>query len=66
MTDFRIINREILSEVIFRIFDKYPLLTSKYYDYSKLKKAYETLENKSLSLNVKKSIIIRVKKRNKI
>jgi len=40
MADFRIRNREILNKNIFPIFDKYPLLTSKYYDYIKFKKAY--------------------------
>lgn len=62
MADFRIRDREIINKVIFPIFDKYPLLTSKYYDYSKFKKAYEILEDKSLSVDVKNNLLLELKK----
>jgi LAGLIDADG endonuclease len=35
--------------VIFPIFDNYPLLTSKYFNYLKLKEAYNILENNNLT-----------------
>lgn len=35
--------------MIFPIFDKYPLLTTKYFNYIKFKQAYQILENKELS-----------------
>jgi len=62
MADFRIRNRDIIKKIIFPIFDKYPLLTSKYYEYSKLKKAYEILENTSLSIDIKNQLLLELKK----
>jgi len=50
MINFRIRNRKILNEVIFPIFDKYPLLTTKHYYYDIFKKAYFILENPNISL----------------
>jgi hypothetical protein len=44
---FVIRDRKKLANVIFPIFDKYPLLTSKLFDYIQLKKAYDILENKN-------------------
>jgi hypothetical protein len=32
-------DRKVIETVLIPIFDKYPLLTTKYYDYMKLKKA---------------------------
>jgi len=51
-----------IGNFILPIFDKYPLLTSKLFDYTKLKKAYDILENTNLSkdkflLELKKDII---------
>jgi hypothetical protein len=43
--------------VIFPIFDEYPLLTSKYYNYLRFKKAYDILENKDLSTVIKNKMI---------
>jgi LAGLIDADG endonuclease len=50
---FVIRDRKKLANVIFPVFDKYPLLTSKLFDYIKLKKAYDILENINLSKNEK-------------
>jgi hypothetical protein len=49
MVNYRIRYRKILVEVIFPIFDKYPLLTSKYFNYLNFKKVYQILENTSLT-----------------
>lgn len=49
MVNYRIRDRKKLSEVIFPIFDKYPLLTSKYFNYMKFKEAYSILENTILT-----------------
>jgi len=43
IVNLRIRDRKALNEVIFPIFDKYPLLTSKYFHYLKFKKAYSIL-----------------------
>jgi hypothetical protein len=48
MVSFRIRDRKKLFKVIFPIFDKYLLLTSKYFSYMKFKEAYSILENSSL------------------
>ena len=51
---YRIRNRSILSQVIFPIFDRFPLLTSKQFNYDRLKKAYNILEDHNLSREKKK------------
>ena len=53
IADFRISDRKVLNQVIFPIFDKYFLLTSKYFSYLRFKKAYSVLENKSLTTEQK-------------
>jgi len=59
---FVIRDRKKLANVIFPIFDKYPLLTSKLFDYIKLKKAYDILENTNLSKNEKDQFLLELKK----
>jgi len=47
--------------MIFPIFDKYPLLTSKQFDYLKVKRAYEILENSSLSKQEKDVLLFELR-----
>jgi LAGLIDADG endonuclease len=49
MADYRIRDRHIINKVIFPIFDKYMLLTSKYFDYIKFKKAYLIMTNLNIT-----------------
>jgi hypothetical protein len=51
--NFRITDRKVLNQVIFPIFDKYTLLTSKQFNYLRFKKAYDILENKNLTTVIK-------------
>jgi len=57
MVSYRIRDRKKLFKVIFPIFDKYPLLTSKYFNYIKFKEAYSILENNSLTKTQKDKLI---------
>lgn len=56
--DFRIRDRKTIGSIILPIFDKYPLLTSKYFSYQKFKKAYEILENPNLSTKDKDNLLL--------
>ena len=58
--DFRIRDRKNIGSIILPIFDKYPLLTSKYFSYQKFKKAYEILENPNLSTKEKDSLLLKL------
>lgn len=58
---FVIRDRKKLAENIFPIFDKYPLLTSKQFNYLKLKKAYCILENINLSKDEKDKCLLNLK-----
>ena len=49
MVNYRIRDRNKLAEVIFPIFDKYHLLTSKYFNYLKFKEAYQILVDTNLT-----------------
>lgn len=60
---FVIKDRKKLSDVIFPIFDKHSLLTSKQFDYLNLKKAYDILENKNLSKDEKDKCLLEIKKK---
>lgn len=46
---YRIRNRSHLATYIFPIFNAFPMLTSKYYDYKKVLEAYDILENSEYS-----------------
>lgn len=54
-------DRKIIETVIIPIFDKYPLLTTKYFDYVKLKKALVILNNNSLSKEDKNLKLLAIK-----
>jgi hypothetical protein len=49
MVNYRIRDRKKLAKVIFPIFNNYPLLTSKSFNYLKFKEAYRILEDKTLT-----------------
>lgn len=59
--DFRIRDRKSIGSVIIPIFDKYPLLTSKYYEYQKFRKAYHILNNSNLSTKEKDNLLLDLK-----
>lgn len=59
---FVIRDRKKLADVIFPIFDKYPLLTSKQFNYLNLKKAYNILEDENLSKVEKDKYLLEIKK----
>jgi hypothetical protein len=63
MVNYRIRDRKKLAEVIFPIFDNYPLLTSKYFHYFKFKEAYRILENTSLTKTQKDELMFELVKR---
>jgi hypothetical protein len=54
-------DRKKLESVIFPIFDKYPLLTSKYFNYIKLKKAFNILNDTSLNKVEKDKLLFALK-----
>jgi len=49
LAHFRIRDRKVINSIIFPIFDKYPLLTTKYFNYNIFKEAYFILENNNLT-----------------
>ena len=57
---FRIRDRITLDKVIFPIFDKYPLLTTKQFNYIKFKEAHSILSNSTLSNSEKDSLIYKI------
>lgn len=61
IVNFRIIDRKILKQIIFPIFDKYKLLTSKKLDYNVFKEACFILENPDLTNSEKDLLIIKLK-----
>jgi LAGLIDADG endonuclease len=64
MTYFIIKDKKMLANIIFPIFDKYPLLTSKYFYYIKFKEAYKILEDANLTKNQKDDLIFSLLKKN--
>jgi len=56
--DFRIRDRKTIGSIIIPIFEKYPLLTSKYHSYEKFKKAYYILEDTNLSTKEKDNLLL--------
>jgi hypothetical protein len=63
MVNYRIRDINKLAEVIFPIFDKYPLLTSKYFYYLKFKEAYKILEDNSLTKAKKDELMLALVKK---
>jgi len=57
MVQYSVYSREKLKKYIIPIFDKYPLLTSKYFSYIKFIEAYKILENINLSYKEKTELI---------
>lgn len=57
---FRIRDRVVLESVIFPIFDKYPLLTTKQFNYDKFKRAHAILSNNSLTKSEKDVLIFEI------
>lgn len=54
-------DRKIIETVIIPIFDKYPLLTTKHFDYVKIKKALVILNNTSISKQEKNIKLLAIK-----
>jgi LAGLIDADG endonuclease len=54
-------DRKVIEKILIPIFDKYPLLSTKYYDYMKLKKALLILNNLSLTKEEKNLELITIK-----
>jgi hypothetical protein len=63
LVNYRIRDRNKLAEVIFPIFEKYPLLTSKYFNYLKIKEAYKILEDTKLTKALKDELMLALVKR---
>jgi hypothetical protein len=57
MAQYCVYSREKLKKYIIPVFDKYPLLTRKRFNYEKFKEAFNILENIDLSFKEKKELI---------
>lgn len=57
LAHFRIRDRKVINNIIFPIFDKYPLLTTKYFNYKIFKEAYIILEDNSLTKLEKNNLL---------
>jgi len=66
MACFYIGNKHSLKEIIFPIFDTYPLLTSKYYSYQIFKEALYIAENASLTKEEKNVLIFSLLEKRKV
>jgi len=60
MAQYSVYSREKLKKYIIPIFDKYPLLTRKYFNYKKFKEVFNILENIDLSFKEKKELIEKI------
>jgi hypothetical protein len=56
-------DRTKLKDVIFTMFDKYPLLTNKYFNYTKLKQAYAIITNPVLHSLEKDKLLLELKEK---
>jgi len=54
-------DRKVIERVLIPIFDKYPLLTTKYFDYIKFKKALLVLNNNDLTIQEKDVELLAIK-----
>jgi LAGLIDADG endonuclease len=63
--DFRIRDINIINKIIFPIFDKYSLLTSKQFNYLKFKKAYSIMVDEKLSKEEKNDLLFKLKNEKK-
>ena len=57
MAQYSVYSREKLKKYIIPIFDTYPLLTRKYFNYKKFKEAFNILDNINLSFKEKNELI---------
>jgi LAGLIDADG endonuclease/Cytochrome C and Quinol oxidase polypeptide I len=57
---FRIRDRKLIESIVFPIFDKYSLLTTKHFNYIKFKDAYSILTNPSLNSLEKDNLIFNI------
>jgi hypothetical protein len=57
MAQYSVYSREKLRKYIIPIFEKYPLLTKKYYNYNIFKEAFNVLDNTTLSFEKKTELI---------
>lgn len=57
MADYRLRKLDNICQIIFPIFDKYPLLTSKNFDYLKFKKAYKIMTDLSITNEEKDGLL---------
>ena len=64
MAEFRIRDKASIGTVTLPIYDKYPLLTSKYFYYEKFKRAYYILINEFLTVEEKNNKMLKLKSEN--
>jgi len=65
MADYKLSKLDKIYQVLFPIFDKYPLLTSKNFDYMKFKKAYQIMTDSNIDEKEKDNLLLTLKSKNK-